>query len=236
MVVLIGRDRLEEASLTTETGQPLDYSHTYAKELGQYLLNEGILVCLLEYSNDQANSGSGLESSSTEQMRAINTTHHAVPEDSRQVPFGMTFRGHTPQSPSTPNSPQSLTYLHEVEVEPARPRKFQNNDHCLYRFVDMEDRESGYVFHSMQVLPAALSSRPARSHHDHNQWQERQRRREMSEFDRARLATQVVIAGVLQQRARNDKVAKEFLARPLVLHVLESVELNSRDFYKLLRI
>lgn len=232
----MGQDRLEEASPTTETGQPLAYSHTYAIKLGQYLLNEGILVCLLQYGNDQTNSGSGLESSSTERMRAIDTTFHAAPEQSQQVPFGVAFRPHTPQSPSTSNSSQSSTSLQE-EVGTVRSRKFQNSNQCLYRFVDMEDRESGFVFHSMQVLPAALSSRPLRSHRNHSQWNERQQRgSEMSEFDRARLATQVVIAGVLQQRARLDRTAKAFLARPHVVQVLERAELNSQDFYKLLRI
>lgn len=230
----MGQDRMEEASQTTETGQPLAYSQAYAIKLGQYLLTEGILVCLLEYGGDQGSSGSGLESSSAERLRAINTTLHSAPEASRQVEFEAALRPNTPQSPSTPNSSQSFTSLHGEEVETVRPRKFQNSDQCLYRFVDMEDRESGFVFHSMQVLPAALSSRPARGH---SQWQERQRREsEMSEFDRARLATQMVIAGVLQQRARQDKAAKAFLARPYAIQVLERVELNGQDFYKLLRI
>ena len=218
-VVQIGQDKQEELTApTSETGQPLAYNYSYATEVGQHLLNERILVCVLQHHVDPVLNG--LESSSTERMHAIDTTFHSSTE----------YQHH---SPSSTSSTHSIGSIRDGEDAATSRRVFQNSHQSLYRFVDMEDRESGFVFHSMQVLTAALSNSNLPNS---NQPEMRRRGNEMSEFDQARFTTQVMIADILQQRVRNDKLAKTFLASPHVVQVLQRAELTDQQAYKLIRI
>ena len=222
-MIQIGQDKHEELAPTSETDQPLAYNYSYATEVGQHLLNERILVCLLQHHADPVLNG--LESSSTERMHAIDTTFHSSTE------YQQPFRPRPLQSPTSTSSTHSLGSLRDEDA--ASQIVFQNSDQCLYRFVDMEDRESGFVLHSMQVLTAALSNNcpPNSSQHER-----RTRGNEISEFDKARLTTQVIIADILQQRIRNDKLAKTFLASPHVVQVLQRAETNDQHMYQLIRI
>lgn len=220
-IIKIGQERQEQATLTSDSGQTFVYNQSYATQIGQYLLDEGILVCLLQYGGDQLTNGQVLESASAERMNAVDTTHHTAAE---QQHFGRTLASpRIISSPASSTSSQSVTSLHE---EDALPRVFKNSSLCLYRFVDMEDQESGFVLHSMQVLTAALSSQRANGSRQQNQPQQERRRREsdLSDFDRARLTTQLMITDILQQRVRRDKQAKIFLVSPHALQVMERAD------------
>ena len=120
-MIQIGQDKHEELAPTSETDQPLAYNYSYATEVGQHLLNERILVCLLQHHADPVLNG--LESSSTERMHAIDTTFHSSTE------YQQPFRPRPLQSPTSTSSTHSLGSLRDEDAA----SQIQNSDQCLYR-------------------------------------------------------------------------------------------------------
>lgn len=183
------------------------YTEAYATQLGQFLLRKGILVCLMEDWEDIRNgSGDGrLESHSSVRLNAVDTSKHLTERDKGGGPSPASSSSLLEQSTTSTSSP----------IQDNTSRQFKNSHHCLYRFMDMEDSTSGPIFRRVQVLSATVK------HSETPSPQSPSLGTRMSEFDQAKYGTLFLILDVLQQRARRDHTARDFLARLNVIRVIE---------------
>lgn len=224
MVIEAGKEWSEgdrAAAVTSDTSQMVTYTLSYAKAVGQYLLDEGILLCEVEVEVEEqqlASSSVRLNSSSNEQITEKESFHSSL---------GTPLQSNKPSqlgSSSTTSVSSSTNDAHNDN------RSFQNSHHYLYRFVNIEDRDDGFVFHSLQILTATSCNSHKRNNNTTGTGET------LSDFDQARLSTQTLITIVLQQRAKFDRRAKAFLSNPYVIQVQENGTLNSPDILKILRI
>ena len=208
----------DPSSEATPSDSLQPYTEAYATQLGQFLLRKGLLVCLME---DWENSQYGcedakLESQSTVRLNAVNTSKHLT-EGGKSI-------GSSPSSSSllerSTASTSSLT-----QENPSR--QFKNSHHCLYRFVDMEDSTSGPIFCRAQVISAIAKN---------SQTQSPSQGMRMSEFEQARYGTLFLILDVLQQRARKDGAAREFLTKLNVVRVIEQKKEMNLQCSKIFRV
>lgn len=189
----------------------VSYTGTSAVQLGQYLLNEGILICLLNYHNDRSTP---LESSSSERINAVNTTKHAtVLEEERPPP-----------SPIRPGSHLSDSTTLSPTPPPSQPPQFQNRPDCWYKFSDLEDSLEGSFLKRAQIL--SVCSRPPN----------RPEQNGLSDFEQARLGTLYLLLDVFHIRSRKDSQAKRFLQQPNVILTSQQRTANNIPCYKIFRI
>lgn len=193
----------------------VSYSVTSAVQLGQYLVNEGILICLLNYETDQSTP---LESSSHERMNAVNTTRHSILEQAQPTPSPTEIRA---------ESNHSFTSLSPTPPPP-QPLQFNSRSNCWYKFSDLEDSHEGAYFHGAQIL-SICSRPPPRIPTEHNALHH-------SEFEQARFGTVYLLLDVFQQRSRKDPVAKHFLQRPNVILTEQQRTGNDISCRKIFRI
>ena len=197
----------DPSSEVTPSDSLQPYTEAYATQLGQFLLRKGLLVCLMEDWEDSHNGGEDekLESQSAERLNAVNTCKHFT-ERSKSL-------GSSASSVSLlERSTTSTSFMPQDNI----PRQFKNSHHCLYRFVDMEDSSNGPIFRRVEVLSATAKDSQIQS----SQSPPSQSMR-MSEFEQAKYGTLFLILDVLQQRARKDHTAREFLTKLNVVRVIE---------------
>ena len=201
-LIQLGNERIRHDHSNPDSapnGGPVSFTVTSATQLGQYLLDEGILICLLNYTDERTTP---LESSSNERMNAISTSRHV-----RMESDAVSQRVATPEV--RPPSNQSYGYSSPSPTPPLpRPPQFMNGLDCWYKFTDLEDSFKGAFFHGGQILSTCIRTPPSTN-----------RRRgpetaELSPFDEARLGTLHLILDILQQRSRKDTQAKTFLLKP----------------------
>ena len=207
----------------TPSDRVVTYTVTSSVQLGQYLLDEGILICLLDYANSR--TGTPLEPSSPERMNAIRTSQHNTVNEERPI---------TPHLSSNENRSDSHGSFYSTESSSPptpnpQPPQFKNKSNCWYRFADLEDSVTGSFFHRAQILSMS-----------NHQISSQQRRSpdgiQVSEFDQARFGTLFLMLDVLQQRARKDRQAKQFLQRPNVIMVAQQRTGNDISCFKIFRI
>ncbi|XP_019857507.1 PREDICTED: uncharacterized protein LOC109585810 isoform X2 [Amphimedon queenslandica] len=203
-LIKLGNERIRHASVdhsnpdSASNGAPVSFTVTSATQLGQYLLDEGILICLLNYTEERTTP---LESSSNERMNAINTSRHVgvEPELSHQ---------RTSPEVRAPSN-QSYGYSSPSPTPPLpHPPQFMNGFDCWYKFTDLEDSFEGVFFHGGQILSTCIRTPSS------NNKRRGPETAELSPFDEARLGTLHLILDVLQQRSRKDTQAKTFLLKP----------------------
>lgn len=210
------RNRHDSADHSNPELASVSFTVTSATQLGQYLLDEGILICLLNYTDERTTP---LESSSNERMNAISTSRHVRAESDQQVP--------TPEV--RPHSNQSYGYSSPSPTPPLPPQ-FMNGFDCWYKFTDLEDSFEGVFFHGGQILSTCIRTPPS------NNKRRGPETAELSPFDEARLGTLHLILDVLQQRSRKDIQAKTFLLKPNAILCSQERGGNDVPAYKIFRI
>ena len=188
------------------------YTVTSAIQLGQYLLDEGILICLFNTHM----SDSPLNSSSTERINAVNTTKHANSDIEEEV--------------TRPESNVS-TFSSTSPTPVVQPPQFSNDSTCQYKFSDLEDSNAGAFYQRAQVLSISFAPRASAARNQ----QSLAGGLQMSEFDQARFGTLFLIIDVLKHRSRKEKAAKVFLQRPQVEMVSQQRAANHVSCQKIFR-
>lgn len=207
---------------------PLSYTVTSATQLGQFLLDEGILICLLDYAYERATP---LESSSNERMNAIRTSRH-VEDASGDAPP-------PPVSPEVrPDSNQSYGYSSSSSLTPPLPNppQFVNGSNCWYKFSDLEDSFKGAFFHGGQILSTCIKTPAPNNKRRTVGGANSGEGTELTPFDEARLGTIHLILDVLQQRSRKEPQAKSFLSRPNVIFCSQERGRNDVPPLKIFRV
>ena len=206
----------------TPTHRLVNYNIPYAKEVGQYLLREGILICLYNYQtrNGLESSNTTLESASASRLNAIDTTFHGDLITERPVSLSPGGSSTTPSSDvSSPVSDNIPTPV---------PAQFRSSDQSYYRFTTFEDSPTGSFFQRSQILSCTTTTTTSSSRAEN--------RMSISDFDRARFGTLFLILDVCQKRARKDKEAKNFLSQNETVRISNQRTGNNISCSKIFRI
>ena len=209
---------------TPTTASLVSYDIPYAIKLGQYLLKEGILVCLFNYESrngllNSTTTSTAMESTSSSRLRAIDTSLHG----------GMSSRdGHTPSSPDCSAASGSSTpesYGGGAERVPTpEPPQFKNSSQLYYRFTDIEDGPTGSFFQRAEILAATPTTNKVEN------------RMHISDFDQARFGTLFLILDVCQNRSKSDRRAKDFLQQNETIRISNQRTGNNISCFKIFRI
>ena len=187
------------------------YSVHYAKEVGQYLVSEGILLPLPDLvagvPNHDSEGDSEVEVKEGEvgyprRVPLVGTSHP------QQVREGRWRSGAVMESPSNTafiasrmlhQPPNLLTDSQETDSHITTA--FTYSPTSLYKFADVEDFESCTLYHS-QVLTSVTHPQAA------------SRLEEGVVSEQARRGMLFLVHDLLQQRARKERRAKQFLQTP----------------------
>ena len=192
------------------------YTINYAKDVGQYLLSERILLPLpnLRQSSSECDSDEGGGEGRASSDRLHESSSIQSEQRARRVAGeggagGRTLASKSPQIPrSKPTrdyriNPQEsdLTFQFVSDT-------FVYSPNSLYKFSDVEDFESRALYHS-QILSASAHPNAAGG------------MEEITAFEKARLGMLLLVHDLLLQRARKEKRAKQFLQTPHAVTVAE---------------
>ena len=211
-------------------GAKIMYTVHYAKEVGQFLLRERVLLPLPNLrqepldcdsdgvADDRRTSSGRLQGSSSiqteDRVREMGGGRGGGSEGGGATAIGDHFKNKESEiSPQHPHSKTSvLTYradLHEDESTPQLVSDmFVYSPQSLYKFSDVEDFESRALYHS-QILSASAHSQTASS------------LEETTAFEKARLGMLYLVEDLLLQRAKREKRVKHFLQTPRAVAVAE---------------
>ena len=234
--------RLQHGKLTTQvispTGQPIVYTVHYATEVAQYLLSERILIPLPDIFSASLITPPGTSSDDDgrrtpaegESSLDFSTERAREVEHSRsfRVTGGISFISRSPHL-----SPARSRQLHASGRSAINPERdaatavplFSYSSQVLYKFADAEDVENSPLYQS-QILSASV----------YQQLQNSSDGDETVEFHRARYGTLFLVYDLLLQRARKDKIAKQFLQSPWALTVAEQrrqLDINCDQVFKM---
>ena len=210
----------------SSTGTQIVYTVHYAKEVGQYLLSERILLPLPNLSHNL----SELDSDSSERTPGSLGIQESssIPSDHlvRRIGDSGTRRGAAASKHfnhlSVEDSPQLLHKGHrhthdlgfqtDLQESGSTPQLvtdiFVYSPQSLYKFSDVEDFESQALYHS-QILTASAHPQAAGN------------LEEAATFERARLGMLFLVHDLLLQRAKKEKRAKQFLQTPRAVRAAE---------------
>lgn len=204
-------DNVQHCTSTPTNADLINYDVSYSIKLGQYLLSEGILVCLYSYESLTDTSTAATSTDSLSRIHAMDTTLHG---DRLTTPPGT--------SSSISSTPDS--YDVPTPIDPVHPPEFKNSSHVFYRFINMEDSlAEGSFFQRLQILSATTLKR-------------QENRMNISEFDHARFGTMFLIIDVCANRSKKDKSAKEFLQRDETVRISNQRVGNNINCLKIFRI
>ena len=214
--------RLRGGHVFNSTGAKIFYTVHYAKEVGQYLLSEQILLPLpnLRHGSPECDSDNGRD----EEVSSSRLHESSSVQSDQRVRWtgGKTARGATcntvqtrfdsPVDPHLPDSRAVHDYrmdLHDTDsATQLVSDMFVYSPQSLYKFSDVEDFESRALYHS-QILSASAHPQAASS------------LEETTAFETARLGMLLLVHDLLLQRARKEKRAKQFLQTPHAVTVAE---------------
>ena len=187
----------------------ITYSVHYAKEVGQYLVSEGILLPLPDLvtsvpDRDSEGDGEGEgkegEAGYPRRVPLVDTSRQ------QQVREGRWRIGAATESPSNAASRMlhqspNLLLTDSQETDSHITTAFTYSPTSLYKFADVEDFESCTLYHS-QVLTSVTHPRAASG------------LEEGVVSEQARRGMLFLVHDLLQQRARRERRAKQFLQTP----------------------
>ena len=202
------------------------YTINYAKDVGQYLLSERILLPLpnLRQSSSECDSDEGGGEGRASSDRLHESSSIQSEQRARRVAgdggaggataVGTRFNGRSLASKS-PQIPRSKP-THNYRIDPQESDltfqfvsdTFVYSPNSLYKFSDVEDFESRALYHS-QILSASAHPNAAGG------------MEEITAFEKARLGMLLLVHDLLLQRARKEKRAKQFLQTPHAVTVAE---------------
>ena len=180
------------------TNSPIVYSVHYAKEVGQYLLSERILLPLPVL----VHGGMDLDS---EEMEREHSSPPRGAQSDRLMDSAERVRNSASNSASIASrilhrSPH-LLLTDSQDADTSMSTIFTYSPNSLYKFADVEDFESRTLYHS-QVLTSSAHPGAAAG------------LEENTASDRARRGMLFLVQDLLLQRARKEKRAKQFLQTP----------------------
>lgn len=187
------------------TNSPIVYSVHYAKEVGQYLLSERILLPLPVLVHG------GMDLDSEEMEREHNSPPGGAQSDQL---MGSAERVRNSASNSASIAPRilhrspHLLLTDSQDADTSMSTMFTYSPNSLYKFADVEDFESRTLYHS-QVLTSSAHPGAAAG------------LEESTASDRARRGMLFLVQDLLLQRARKEKRAKQFLQTPYAEMVAE---------------
>lgn len=226
--------------------QPVQYTVRYAKEVAQFLLNEGVLIQL---PRTNSSSGSGTPTPMpTDEEAALGGSYESTQafDMSGRLRGGLSASGTSSQgSFSSPNTipkqrreKRSEIIRHDLHnshrskgrgasVKGLAP-DFSHSLHVFYKFADSEDAEHSSL-HQSQILAASSSTTRGATANVNLGSSSSQNggalstslRDEHRDFNNARQGTLYLVYDLLFQRARKEKRAKQFLQLPRALEVVE---------------
>ncbi|CAI8010058.1 hypothetical protein GBAR_LOCUS6673 [Geodia barretti] len=223
-------------SPTTSGASPrIFYTVHYAKEVGQFLLSELILLPLptlrqrsSDYDSEDEEDEEGEEEvregdSRQHESSSIQTHERVV----RRVSVEGGGRGDGVNHPKTiPSSTENSPRLQPSSRSTRAPFDYRIDTHngsnpasrlaavftyspqSLYKFADVEDFESRALYHS-QILSASAHPQAADG------------MEETTAFEKARMGLLFLVYDLLQQRTRREKRVKQFLQMPGALTVAD---------------
>ena len=206
------------------TGTKIYYTVHYAKEVGQFLLSERVLLPLPNlhhgssvYDSDEA-AEDPVSSTRLHESSSIQTDQRVRLVDAREGGGGrggLAVENHLKEdSPQLPRTRRSvLDYRTGIQEDEDASVKlvsdiFVYSPQSLYKFSDVEDFESRTLYHSL-ILSASAHPHAASG------------MEETTAFERARMGMLFLVQDLLQQRARKDKMIKQFLQTPRALEVAD---------------
>ena len=195
------------------------YTINYAKEVGQYLLSERILLSLpnlRQSSSEYDSDGGGEERASSDQLHESSSiqsdqrVRRVVGEAGGAEAVG-THLNLVGKHQPIPHSQPAHNYRidpQESDLTMQLSDTFVYSPQALYKFSDVEDFESQALYHS-QILSASAHPHAASG------------MEEITAFEKARLGMLLLVHDLLLQRARREKRAKQFLQTPHAVTVAE---------------
>lgn len=188
---------------SSEDTAHIEYTSHYAKVVGQYLLNKQILLAL---PNLTGGRGTVIVESFPSQQSSA--TYSRVGEGDRT--HLKCTNSSVASSPQVNFHRLGLTESRESNrpTPTSTGNTFAVSPHSLYKFVDTEDLESRAFYHS-QILAATSCPQSGPG------------LKVNTVFETARLGMLFLVHDLLQQRARREKRAKQFLQTPGVETVAE---------------
>ena len=229
-------------------GQPVQFTVRYAKEVAQFLLNEGVLI-QLPRTNSLSRSAPNPVPSTDEEVGfgASYESTHAF-DISGRLRSGLSGSGTSSQgSFSSPNATpkqrreknsgntvrHALYNSYKSQEEGANVRglapDFSHSLHVFYKFADSEDADNSSL-HQSQILAASSTTVRGTQTQTINTGSSSSRsggsvttslRDEHRDFNNAKQGTLFFVYDLLFQRARKEKRAKQFLQLPRALEVVE---------------
>lgn len=217
-------------STYNSTTAKIMYTVHYAKEVGQFLLSERVLLPLpnlrqysLDYDSDGVADDRGASPSQLHGSSSIQTDHRVRAVGGERggrrgggsEVSGMATGDHRERvkSPQHLHSRLSVpTYTADLQEDNSTPQlvsdMFAYSPQSMYKFSDVEDFESRALYHS-QILSASAHSQTAGS------------LEETTAFEKARLGMLYLVQDLLLQRARKEKRVKHFLQTPRAVAISE---------------
>lgn len=226
-------------------GQPVQFTVRYAKEVAQFLLNEGVLI-QLPRTNSLSRSPALTPVPSTDDEVGFGASYESTQafDPSGRLRGGLSGSGTSSQgSFSSPNATpkqrrekntgntvrHALYNSYKAQEGGANVRglapDFSHSLHVFYKFADSEDADNSSL-HQSQILAASTitvrgslnaSSSSSRS----GSTTTNSLRGEHRDFNNAKQGTLFLVYDLLFQRARKEKRAKQFLQLPRALEVVE---------------
>lgn len=224
-----------QIAMQRSPGGKINYNIHYAKEVGQFLLNERSLLLVpnlwQEYDSDEVvvdeeeervTSNSRLQESSSiqsgqrvrrvgiEARRGGGTGTGGIFGGASGQRFGKNGEEGSPQIVKSRRS--TFDYRTELPEDESTTRLvsdiFVYSPQSLYKFADVEDFETRALYHS-QILSASAHPHAVSS------------LEETSAFERARMGMLFLVYDLLLQRAKKEKRVKHFMQTPPALNVAD---------------
>ena len=221
-------------SPTSGAGARIFYTVHYAKEVGQFLLSERILLPLPSLRQHSPDFDSDYEEDDDEEEeeeeRVLTSRQHessSIQSDQRVIRVDVEEGGggggggaNLSVPSSSENSPRlqpsrrraPLDYRTDVQERSNSasqiPVDFVYSPQSLYKFANVEDFESRALYHS-QILSASAHPQAADG------------LEETTAFEKARMGMLFLVYDLLLQRARREKRVKQFLQTPPALSVAD---------------
>ena len=252
-------DQSGRSNNTPTTAALVNYDTPYALKLGQFLLKEGILICLCSYDRPD-NTSDTMESTSSSRLQAINTSSHGGMSDHIPLINGHThirddeiplLNGHTPTSTSTRDD-------HTHLIDDHTPTR---DDHTPSSTVSGFSTPESYDSRGRVPTPRPSQFRDSsQSYYRFTGIEDGQgptdgsifqrveilsatptvtrgeNRMQISDFDQARFGTLFLILDVCQNRSKSDKMAKSFLLRNETVRISNQRAGNNISCSKIFRI
>ena len=224
-----GKRHIYNSPTSSGASPRIFYTVHYAKEVGQFLLREQILLPLPslrqqsfdsdddEEEGEERGRASRQQESSTIQADKPVTKQENVGEgeaDRRDVNYSKTVPSSTENSPRLRPTRRTAPFDYQTDVQGSSnsasrlAAEFTYSPQSLYKFADVEDFESRVLYHS-QILSASAHPQAADG------------LEETTAFEKARMGMLFLVYDLLQQRGRREKRVKQFLQTPRALTVAE---------------